>query len=270
MNHFPPRPSLALLLAAGLLATTGAATAQNSKGGSTSAAPGVVTLDQARAEAGGVTPGDAPGFPITISQPGHYRLMGPLATPNAAVHAIEVTASAVTIDLNGFAITGPLNCNGGSVTAITCLPASTESAGVAAPSAHRVTVRNGSVRGFGYGVLVGQMSNVEGVDVAMAANDGIATGHSASVVGNTVSMARFHAIASDGQVRHNNVYFARTGVQAAFGSLVEGNRLNWVETGIAGIYGTTGAAGNAISVYTTPFYDVRQMGANLCNGALCP
>jgi hypothetical protein len=31
---------------------------------------GVIELNQVRAEAGGVSPGDASGFPVTISQPG--------------------------------------------------------------------------------------------------------------------------------------------------------------------------------------------------------
>ena len=40
------------------------------------AADGVIEINQARAKAGGVTPGDTPLFPVTISQPGSYRLTG--------------------------------------------------------------------------------------------------------------------------------------------------------------------------------------------------
>ena len=43
------------------------------------AVDGVVLIDQSRALAGNVTPGDTAGFPITISQPGSYRLDGPIA-----------------------------------------------------------------------------------------------------------------------------------------------------------------------------------------------
>src|SRR5438046_162421 len=44
--------------------------------GASYASDGVVEINQARALAGGVTRGDAPGFPVTISQPGSYRLTG--------------------------------------------------------------------------------------------------------------------------------------------------------------------------------------------------
>ena len=46
--------------------------------GGLSAADGVVGIDQNSALAGSVTPGDAPGFPVTISQSGSYRLTGNL------------------------------------------------------------------------------------------------------------------------------------------------------------------------------------------------
>ena len=40
------------------------------------AVEGVIDINQARALAGGVTPGDTPGFPVTVSQSGSYRLTG--------------------------------------------------------------------------------------------------------------------------------------------------------------------------------------------------
>src|SRR6266850_592227 len=70
------------------------------------AVDGVVLIDQNRALAGNVTPGDAPGFPISITQPGSYRLSGNLTVP-AATNGIEISASNVTIDLNGFSILEP-------------------------------------------------------------------------------------------------------------------------------------------------------------------
>jgi hypothetical protein len=45
------------------------------------AVDGVVLIDQTRALAGNVTPGDAPGFPVTLSLPGSYRLSGNLTAP---------------------------------------------------------------------------------------------------------------------------------------------------------------------------------------------
>src|SRR5438270_1570559 len=76
------------------------------------AVDGVVLIDQNRALAGNVTPGDAPGFPVTISVPGSYRLSGNLMVPDAHTSAISITADHVTIDLNGFSIIGPTVCTG--------------------------------------------------------------------------------------------------------------------------------------------------------------
>jgi hypothetical protein len=103
-----------------------------------SAVDGVFLIDQNRALAGSVTPGDTPGFPIVISQPGSYRLSGSLTVP-AAVNAIMITVPNVTLDLNGFAI----------VTTPVTPPAS--SYGIfsrTAGAASNIVVRNGTITGF--------------------------------------------------------------------------------------------------------------------------
>jgi hypothetical protein len=66
------------------------------------AVDGVVLIDQARAMAGNVTPGDAPGFPVTITLTGSYKLSGNLTVPDGNTTAIDIRSSFVTIDLNGF------------------------------------------------------------------------------------------------------------------------------------------------------------------------
>ena len=75
--------------------------------GSLLAVDGVVLIDQNRALAGGVAPGDFPGFPISITQPGSYRLSGNLTAP-ANTGAIAITANNVTLDLNGFTVTSTI------------------------------------------------------------------------------------------------------------------------------------------------------------------
>jgi hypothetical protein len=65
------------------------------------AVDGVVLINRSSALAGNVTPGDTPGFPVTISVSGRYRLSGNLTVP-ANTDAIDITANNVTIDLNGF------------------------------------------------------------------------------------------------------------------------------------------------------------------------
>src|SRR5689334_9247316 len=66
---------------------------------------GEVLIDQSIATAGGVTPADGPGFPVTISRSGKYKLKGNLNVPNGT-DAFVVTADNVTLDLNGFRMAG--------------------------------------------------------------------------------------------------------------------------------------------------------------------
>lgn len=112
-----------------------------------SATDGVTLITQAAGLAGGVTPGDAPGFPITISVHGSYRLASSLSVPHENVDAIEITAENVTLDLNGFAIGGWGRPGTGR--------------GVFSKQLH-VVVRNGIVAGMGDSgvVLLGSESVV--------------------------------------------------------------------------------------------------------------
>lgn len=93
------------------------------------ATDGQVLINQSTVMAAG-------GFPYTISQPGSYKLSGNLTVP-ANANGIVITVSNVSIDLNGFSITGP---------SVTWLP---ETFGITAGHAVTgVTIRNGVIRGF--------------------------------------------------------------------------------------------------------------------------
>jgi hypothetical protein len=94
-------------------------------------------ISQSEATAGGITPGDTRGFPVTITRPGSYRLTSNLRIMDPDVNAIDITAPNVTIDLNGFAILGP----GGDGTGV----------GISAFQT-QVTVLNGSIVGMGEGM----------------------------------------------------------------------------------------------------------------------
>jgi len=118
------------------------------------AVDGVVEINQAKASAGGVTVGDAAGLPVTISEPGSYRLTGNLTIPDISTEGIVITVEGVTLDLNGFAISGPVTCSG-SGSSVVCSPSGFRH-GIDANGISRVVVRNGTVRGFaGIGVFVG-------------------------------------------------------------------------------------------------------------------
>jgi hypothetical protein len=116
-------------------------------------ASGVVEINQSRALAGGVTPGDAAGFPVTISLPGSYRLTSLLDVRGAAepenTTAIDVAASDVTIDLAGFRINGPVGCSNWPAPVV-CGPAgSGVGIRVSSASFRNLTVRNGVIHGMG-------------------------------------------------------------------------------------------------------------------------
>ena len=84
------------------------------------AVDGVGEINQTCATATGCFSGDAAGFPVTISTSGSYRLTSRLVLPNENTDGILVSTSSVSIDLNGFEITGPVTCAGGP---ILCTPA---------------------------------------------------------------------------------------------------------------------------------------------------
>ncbi|MCP4593019.1 MAG: right-handed parallel beta-helix repeat-containing protein [bacterium] len=149
----------------------------------------------------GCFPGDAPGFPVTISSPGSYRLTGNLTVPDADTVAIETAVDGVSLDLNGFALLGPTVCDPAP-----CTPTGPGHGVQAALS--RITVTNGTVRGFGrYGVRVGRGSRVEGLWVSHNGNYGI------------------HAFLAEIVVAHNVVSFNGTsGVECQ--GVVEGNVVN--------------------------------------------
>lgn len=111
------------------------------------------TIDQNKALAGNVTPGDLPGFPITLSVPGSYKLTGNLVVPGG-LRGIEITSDNVTLDLNGFRIAGSGTCTRDQSTyVVNCSSPSAYGIVVTAGGVTGV-VRNGSVQGFNTGVLL--------------------------------------------------------------------------------------------------------------------
>jgi len=119
------------------------------------AVDGVILIDQNRALAGGVTPGDSPGFPVVITTSGSFRLSGNLVVSDVNTTAISITtgASAVTIDLNGFSIVGPVTC---SISPTVCDSAADDpgdifgsGVGIRSQVRDSLTVKNGSIVGMG-------------------------------------------------------------------------------------------------------------------------
>jgi hypothetical protein len=129
-----------------------------------SAVDGVVLIDQNKALAGNVTPGDAPGFPVTLSVSGSYRLAGDLTLASPTDTGVLIAANNVTLDLNGFSILGSVTCTD-SGTQITCPgsinPNGSNGIGVVAQTTiggvitGGITVENGHIQVMGaYGVFI--------------------------------------------------------------------------------------------------------------------
>ncbi len=152
----------------------------------TSAAFAQVSIDQNKAMAGGITPGDTPGFPITLSQPGSYKLTSNLTVP-ASVAGVVITGNNVTLDLNGFTISGPASCAQVLPSrVVNCVNSSSGSVGVDAGSSKGAVVRNGTIKGAGAGVVVGGLGRYENLRVTEN-GAGIVEGSSQSSNGNTLS-----------------------------------------------------------------------------------
>jgi hypothetical protein len=128
------RCGLALLLLAG---ATGRAHAVD----------GVVEINQTCATSGGCYAGDPQGYPVSISAQGSYRLTSNLVIPGgtgaANTDGILITASDVTLDLNGFSI----SCRRNTIPFTPCTGAGGTGRGITT-NGQNVRILNGTVRDF--------------------------------------------------------------------------------------------------------------------------
>jgi hypothetical protein len=172
------------------------------------AVDGIVLIDQARALAGNVTPGDEPGFPVAITVPGSYRLSGNLTVPAGGV-GILVGADNVTIDLNGFQIAGT----------------NREGTGVGDSGLrHGTTVRNGTITNFFAGISLVRTDGAEITQVRAIANAqfGILVDQNSIVTGNVAGRGAFGIVARDGSLVSGNLVFGNTviGIDVIGGSVI--------------------------------------------------
>lgn len=147
----------------------------------------ITSISQDIAIAGDATPGDTPGFPVTISKPGSYRLTGNLTVPDELTTAIFIDSDEVTIDLGGYAIIGPVVCTG---TTVSCVPMVGFGNGIGASSfvGKNVSVLNGTIRGMGNtGIFLRENCRIENVTATSNAGSGISVSTESIVKGNKVS-----------------------------------------------------------------------------------
>ncbi len=177
---------------------------------------GVVLINQSEAVGGGITSCDTPGFPITICTSGSYRLSGDLTVPTG-LEGIEITASNVSLDLNGFTILLPATGSTPSICSIKAIG-----------SLSLIRIQNGILSGGDCGVQVGSASNSLVSDVPIQTDVVTTSGASGITIGPT------------SRVQDSRVTFpcvscplgAAVGIQAAGNAVIRGNSVAAAQVGI--------------------------------------
>lgn len=238
---------------------------------SAGAVDGTIEINQAKVIAAG-------GFPYAISTSASYRLTGNLTVTSASANALDVSVSHVTIDLNGFSISG----------------ASGEATYGINANETDITVENGTITGFGFGVVTGNNGIVRNLH-ADSNGDGIATGANSVVQGCTADSNTANGIYSTGSglvVSGNSANSnSKVGIGAGLGSTISGNSV-YSNSG-SGIYcngggcvisnntiddnnpdginadSTTGYGGNVLNGNGTNVSAGTSMKNNVCNGVVC-
>jgi hypothetical protein len=202
-----------------------------------SAIDGEVLISQGAALAGGITPGDDPGFPVTISRSGKYKLRGNLNVP-AGQHGIRVTAHYVTIDLNGFRIFG-----GGAAIM-----------GINGINRDGLTVMNGTISNFtSHGIETRAYAIVQDMHITDSGLDGVHMDNNGRVLRSTISGSAGSGIHCNSKcliaqsVLAGNAYNGVALLTGAGGHLVLGNVISGNQ--LYGIYseGFTGFGNNTVT-----------------------
>lgn len=193
------------------------------------AVDGVVLINQSNALAGNVTPGDTPGFPVSITVSGSYRLSSNLIVPDANTSGILVSADNVTIDLNGFSVIGPVVCTGFPAPT-SCSPQGGISDGITLGGnglATNVVVLNGDIHGFSsFAIDLGLDTRIENVHASHNGFAGIRVSHDSRITSCRVNYNLFDGIESqDGAVISGNTVIGngRLGIDTICISLIQGN-----------------------------------------------
>jgi len=213
------------------------------------ATDGVLEINQARALAGNVTLGDAPGFPVEIFTRGSFRLTGDLTVPAGIAAGIAVYAPGTRIDLNGFSISSTTQCSGAP---LNCTPSGT-GVGIDASGASGVEISNGRIAGFGvYGAFLSEGSRAEHLSVESNGLAGI--------------VADRDCVVTDNVVQRNG----GPGIQTGAGSRISSNVVSGNKGVGADLGGATGFAQNVFDVNAGGSVSGgRATGGNVCDDGRC-
>lgn len=215
---------------------------------SADASDGVLEINQTCAVSSGCFSGDTAGFPVTIdgSAGRSYVLTSDLEVDDAGTDGIFISTARVSIDLNGFAMTGPTVCSG---TPTTCSPTGSGSgirAGLFTDGTFReVAVSNGAVHGFGlYGLFLREAAHVQNVRVTSNGATGIGVDLHSVVDGCVVEQNGddgIKALGANVVTRTTASLNGGRGIYSGPGSTVIGNSVR--DNGSIGIVGGGGLPG---------------------------
>lgn len=159
-------------------------------------------------------------FPKKLKKSGSYLQVSNITIPakSTTSDAVDITASNVTVDLQGYTIMGP-----GSGTGV----------GINASGVSNVTIQNGIIIGMGGpGIILGPNSIMRNVQVINNGGDGIDCSPSCLITSSVIS--------------------GNTGIGLNFST------------------DTTSGYSNNVIQGTTPVAGGTNLGANVCNGGVCP
>ena len=226
------------------------------------AADGVTEISQASAEAAG-------GFPVLIDQSGSYGLTSNLTVADPDADAIVITADHVTIDLNGFLVSGPVICSG-APGSIVCDPGTGR--GVASTS-RNVSILNGSITGFAAGgVVLGDDATVERLRVAENGGDGISVAMLSTVAHSRATdnagsgiVAGDDSVVSGNAASFNNGFGLDLGVGAAYqDNVINSNAGGSADGGVA----LNDNICDSVSCACTPRAEICDGLDNDCDGVI--
>ena len=138
--------------------------------------------------------------PFTISTPGSYFLIKNVTGPaNTTGNGITISSNDVTLDLNGFSVTG---------TVADSSQAHGFGINVSLNPAHNIVIRNGVVREWNYGVTAdgAHQSRIEGVRALNNNWDGIRGGSDTTITdSSSASNLEYGIVSFGGTVQHSEV-----------------------------------------------------------------
>jgi hypothetical protein len=251
------------------------------------ASDGVIEINQAILDASG-------SHTYTITEPGSYRLTSNLTQFNKDTHVIQILADNVTLDLNGFGISGANHCTWsyGPPSSVSCT-GSGLGLGIWAQGKDHVTVKSGFISGMG-AQCVALTTNARIIDVSASHCGHTGVQIVSGLVSRVIAVANHLAgiyvgrgsvsdsvseyngsmgiILGVGIVRHSYIWRnVSTGVQIAGGSAI-GNTIHANEGGLAH-YGNVSFSANSMYDNVSDLDGGGVLvngGGNVCGAAACP